>query len=103
MPDIELKQKGRFWPLHTEALVDLAASEIWNNPDEAVATQVFREWGTAGQGTVRLVLVGPDRILADAGLGTTLLRTPAGWEVLTDGEAAVRGIPVPPPVDTDAP
>lgn len=95
MPDIEITQAARFWNLHTEALIDEAASEIWHSPNEAVAVQVFREWSPAGQSTMRMVVVGAGQVFATAEQGTTLLRTPAGWEVLTDEQAAVRGIPLP--------
>lgn len=96
MPEIEMTTPAKYWPLHTAELMDIAAKEIYEDPLVATHdTRVHR--GIDGSGTAChvLELYSTAGLDAEAPLGTTVVKSSAGWEVLTDDEARERNIPVP--------
>lgn len=98
MPDIQMTQSVKYWNLHTEALIDEAAGEIYHDDTlGSLRTDVTRSIGLDGRPDIRLTVYVPNALAADAALGTTLVKSAAGWEVLTDEQATARGIPVPAP------
>lgn len=96
MPEIAMTTSAKYWSLHTAALMDIAAREIFEDPDVATHdTRVHRGIGENGVPRHTLELYSTAGLDAEAPLGTTVVKSAAGWEVLTDDEARERNIPVP--------
>ena len=97
MPEIAMTTPAKYWPLHTAALMDIAAQEIYDDPVVATHdTRVIRGIdGSSGLACHVLELYSTAGLDARAPLGTTVVKSSAGWEVLTDDEARERNIPVP--------
>ena len=96
MAEIEMTTPAKYWPLHTAALMDLAAKEIYEDPAVGTHdTRVCRGLDGAGLACHVLELYSTAGLDARAPLGTTVVKSSAGWEVLSDDEARDRNIPVP--------
>lgn len=96
MPEIAMTTPAKYWPLHTPELMDIAAREIFDDPDLATHdTRVCRGIGGDGLKCHVLELYSTAGLDAVAPLGTTVVKSAAGWEVLTDDQARERNIPVP--------
>lgn len=102
MPEIDMTQPAMYWPLHTEEEINDAAADIFEKVPSTF-TEVHRGYDGNQVRTIMLRVGGPGMIFVEAQQGLTVVKSAAGWEALTDSEAALRGIPVPTPDDTVAP
>lgn len=96
MASIAITQSADYWSLHTEALIEQAAREIYT--DESLGTQrtnVVRSWALSGYPDIHLEVQEANTGELVCPLGTTVVHTAAGWECITDDVAIARGIPVP--------
>jgi hypothetical protein len=91
-----MTQTAKYWNLHTEELIELAARDIYHDVSlGSQRTDVVRSWTEAGYPDIRLEVMESDHSALPCPIGTTLVKTGAGWEVLSDAEASSRGIPIP--------
>jgi len=99
MPNIDMTTPGRYWNLHTEELMETAAKDIYHDPVSPHACHLVRMWGLGGLSdpVIQLHVYEPGALVATPDLGTTLVHSAIGWEVLNDEQATDRGIPLPTP------
>lgn len=96
MPTADITQSADYWNLHTEELIEEAARDIFGRGDlGSQTTRVVRTWGMDGHPGVLLEVQQSNTSPLPCPMGTTVVRTAAGWEVLTDDEAVARGLPIP--------
>lgn len=95
MPSGEVSATASWWPLRNEAEVELARSEIYNDPNGRHAVQIGWGWNADGSDLLQFtVTIAPGIVTPTVALGQVLTCTGTLWEVLSVEQAQARGMTI---------